>query len=118
MRARTIVAATVVVLAAACETVSDEPVDAALVELVEDQDAFDGRVVVTEGVVRRYDDPRHHWIEDADQHRVEIEPQELVADHVGDRVRVTGRFVFLEDQGRVLEADAVEMVGEGDAGKL
>ncbi|PWG61913.1 hypothetical protein DEM34_14410 [Spiribacter halobius] len=49
----------------------------------------------------------HYWIEDEDLNRVEIRPGERIAPYVGDRVRVTGRFSYAPDAGRVIEADAV-----------
>jgi hypothetical protein len=92
----------------------DVPTDVALVELVEDQEGYDGEVVTVEGVVRTYDSPRHHWIEDVDQHRVELEPQDLVAPHVGDEIRVTGRYSFRDDRGRLIEVDELEVIAEAD----
>jgi hypothetical protein len=94
---------------------ADGPVETALVELAEDQEGFDGRMVTTEGVVRTWDDPRHYWIEDADQHRVELDPQDLIAPHLGDEVRVTGRFTFRDDEGRRIAVDELEVLEEGVA---
>jgi hypothetical protein len=90
------------------------PSPVTLAELVEDQHGFDGDLVTVEGTVRSYDAPRHHWVEDADQHRVELEPQDLVAPHVGDRVRVTGRYSFRDDRGRLIEIDDLEILDPGD----
>jgi hypothetical protein len=102
-------------LAVGCgSTAPDVPTDVALVELVEDQEGYDGEVVTAEGVVRTYDSPRHHWIEDADQNRVELEPQDLVAPHVGDEIRVTGRYSFRDDRGRLIEVDDLEVIAEAD----
>jgi hypothetical protein len=99
-----------------CADASDgEPTTVELVELVEEQEGFDGRHVVARGVVRTYDDPRHYWIEDADQHRVELVPEELVSPHVGDEIEVTGRFTFRDDEGRRIAIEELEVLSDGDA---
>jgi hypothetical protein len=95
-------------------TTSPAPGPVTLAELVEDQHGFDGETVTVEGIVRSYDAPLHHWVEDADQHRVELEPQDLVAPHVGDRIRVTGRYTFRDDRGRLIEIDDLEVLEPGD----
>lgn len=78
-----------------------------LATLADYQQGYDGRDVVTEGVVRTFDDPRHYWIEDEDLNRVAIEPDSSVADRVGERVRVQGRFTASADAGRLIQAEAV-----------
>lgn len=83
---------------------------ASLAELARDQTGFDGELVVTEGVVRTYADPPHAWIEDAQQHRVELHPMRLVERHVGDEIRVTGRFTFREGEGRSIEVEQLELL--------
>jgi hypothetical protein len=104
---------TAAVLAGCGGSTSSSPSPVTLAELVEDQQGFDGDLVTVEGTVRSYDAPLHHWIEDADQHRVELEPQELVAPHVGDRVRVAGRYTFRDDRGRLIEIDDLEVLEVG-----
>lgn len=89
------------------------PDDVALVDLVVEQDAYDGDLVTTQGVVRTFDEPRHYWIEDDDQNRVELVPQDRVSPHLGDRIEVTGRFTFRDDEGRRIEVDQLEVLGEG-----
>jgi hypothetical protein len=86
------------------------PESVALAELVTEQDRYDGEQVVVDGVVRTYHDPVHHWIEDADLNRVELFPQAEVDPHVGDRVRVTGRFRFRDDEGRRIDVDDLEVL--------
>ncbi len=81
--------------------------EVSLANLADYQQGYDGRDVVTEGVVRTFDDPRHYWIEDDDLNRVAIEPDRSVADHVGERVRVQGRFSASPEAGRLIEAQAV-----------
>lgn len=83
-----------------------------LSELVEEHDRYEGEVVVAEGVVHTYDQPRHYWIEDAQVNRVEVVPAERIEDHVGDTVRVTGRFTFRDDEGRRISVDELEVVAE------
>ncbi|MEX1162758.1 MAG: hypothetical protein WEB03_04185 [Nitriliruptor sp.] len=110
-------AASLAVLAAlttACTSADQGPVDVAIVELVEDQDALHGRQVTTRGVVRSFDEPLHHWIEDEDQNRVELTPQELVSPHLGDRIEVTGRYTFRDDEGRRIAIEDLEVLDEGD----
>jgi hypothetical protein len=102
------------VLAGCGPTEPGSPREVTLEELVTDQEGHDGEVLTLEGVVRSYDAPVHHWIEDADQHRVELEPQDLVAPLVGEEVRVTGRYSFEEDRGRLLEIDDLEVLGPVD----
>lgn len=81
--------------------------EVSLANLADYQQGYDGRDVVTEGVVRTFDDPRHYWIEDDDLNRVAIEPESSVEDRVGERVRVQGRFTASGDAGRLIEAEAV-----------
>ncbi|MBD3895114.1 glucose-inhibited division protein B [Halomonas sp. ML-15] len=68
--------------------------------LASEGSAYDGQRVVTQGVVRRFDDPLHYWIEDQDLNRVELFPHEAVADHLGQQVRVSGTFRLGESGGR------------------
>jgi hypothetical protein len=105
---------TAAVLAGCGGATPTTPTSVTLAELVEDQHGYDGDLVTVEGTVRSYDAPLHHWIEDVDQHRVELEPQDLVAAHVGDLIRVTGRYSFREDRGRLIEVDDLEVVDPGD----
>lgn len=114
---RTIAALLLAATLSACSADAGSPREVTLAEVVADQEAHDGDVLTLEGVVRSYDAPVHHWIEDADQHRVELEPQDLVAPHVGEQIRVTGRYTFQDDRGRLLEIDELEVIGapEDDA---
>lgn len=102
-------------VALGCAGGASEPRAVSLAELVREQDAHDGATVIAEGTVQTYDEPRHYWIEDAEQHRVELFPHELVEDLVGHRVRVTGRFTFVDDRGRGIDIDELDVVSEPPA---
>lgn len=93
-----------------CAGGSPQPQAVSLAELATAHDAHDGSFVIAEGTVRTYDQPRHWWIEDAEQHRVELFPHELVEDLVGQRIRVTGRFTFHDDRGRGIDIDDLEVL--------
>jgi hypothetical protein len=113
---RSLVAGLALLFLAGCGSTEDgEPTPVTLVELAEDQEGHHGDLVVTEGVVRSFDEPLHYWIEDDDQHRVELVPMELIEPHLGDEIRVTGRFTFRDDEGRRIEVDELEVLTEGDA---
>lgn len=76
--------------------------------------AHDGRRVATQGVVRRFEEPLHYWIEDEDLHRVEIFPHDEIAPHLGQEVRVEGRFAFSPSEGRRLTLDRVTRLADRD----
>jgi predicted small lipoprotein YifL len=102
----------VAVSVAGCGLVTGGPHEVTPAELVEEQDRYDGEMVVVEGTVRTYDDPRHYWIEDDHPNRVELEPHEAAAPHVGERVRVQGEFSFQDDVGRIITVDELEVLDE------
>lgn len=85
------------------------PESVALVTLVAEQDRSGGERAIGEGVVRIYNDPVHYWIEGA-LNRVELFPQHEVSPHVGDRVRVTGRFRLRGYEGRRIDFDDLEIL--------
>lgn len=68
----------------------------------------DDRQVVTRGIVRRFEDPLHYWIEDEDLNRVEIFPHERIAPYLGEAVLVEGHFRFSATEGRRLTLVDVE----------
>ncbi len=76
-----------------------------LEQLAASAPAFDGELVETEGVVNRFDDPEHYWLEDEDINRVAVTPGASVRDHVGERLRVVGRFSYHQEEGRQIEID-------------
>lgn len=101
------------VLVAGCPADDGTPVEVSLAELVAEQQDFDGRTVQTQGIVRTFDDPRHYWIEDDLPNRVELQPDEVAEPHVGQEVRVTGRFSYADDRGRVIEVDEITPIRAG-----
>jgi hypothetical protein len=91
----------------------DQPPNAvSLATLVAEADAFDGRLVLTAGVVREFDETdalEHHFvIEDAAQNRVQLMPNSAVQPHVDAEVAVVGVFTFDEETGRRIEVDGIE----------
>lgn len=95
-----------------CAGGTTPPQAVSLADLVAEQDVYDGSVVIVEGTVQTHDQPRHSWIEDAEQHRVEVFTHDAVADLVGRRIRLTGRFTFRDDRGRGIDIDELEVLGE------
>ncbi|WP_157933863.1 hypothetical protein [Alloalcanivorax mobilis] len=88
---------------------SEAPQAAPLHLLASDPETYQDTLVVTTGVVRTFAEPRHYWVEDKDLNRVEIRPMERVADHVGERVSVTGTFHFAANKGRWIDAETVTL---------
>lgn len=89
------------------------PAQVTLETLVDEQEDWSGRQVVVEGVVAVADDPRHHWVEDGDQHRVELigVPGDQLDVLLGRPVRVGGRFDFTEGRGRTIDVDQLDATG-------
>lgn len=87
------------------------PVDVELSRLAAEQEVYDGDTVVAEGNVRAIrdqpDTELYYVLEDADNNRVRLLPQELAAEHEGGRVRVRGVFEFDSGQGRLLQVENV-----------
>lgn len=112
---RRLVAGLLVVVLAGCGAGLALPTDVGLDVLVQEQEAWDGRLVVVQGVVAGTDDPvLHHWVQDEAQNRVALLPDdEAYADLVGATVRVEGRYRFLDDRGRVIEVDRLEVLDGG-----
>jgi len=90
------------------------PRETPLAVLATDSEALDGSRVVTEGVVRHFEEPLHYWIEDEDLNRVELFPHEAIAPHLGERVRVEGAFAFSREEGRRLTLERVEVLATAD----
>lgn len=91
-----------------CAGCTETAVSVPLEILVSQQTSFDGRRVRTSGTVREFPSPHHVWIEDAALNRVELRPAERLAERVGQRVEVVGRFSFAPDVGRRIELESVE----------
>lgn len=70
--------------------------------LVNNPADFDDRKIVTQGVVRHFNDPLHYWIEDEYLNRVEIFPHQEIAPYLGETVEVEGQFHFSPHEGRRL----------------
>ncbi|MGR4068709.1 glucose-inhibited division protein B [Halomonas sp. LR3S48] len=95
---------------AACSDSSGEVREASLAVLVDQAEQLDGFRVATQGTVRYFEDPLHYWIEDEDLNRVEIFPQERIAPHLGETVRVVGDFEYSPSKGRRLTLESIEPV--------
>ncbi len=93
-----------------CGSDAGTPVQLQLADLARFAEDYDGRRVQTTGTVRSHPDPEHYWIEDDALNRVSVEPQSALAPHVGERVRVVGRFRFSREEGRAIEAATVEVI--------
>ena len=76
--------------------------EVSLAMLTENAAHFDNNQVITRGIVRRFEEPLHYWIEDEDLNRVELFPQEQAALHLGEAVSVQGYFRFSATEGRRL----------------
>ncbi|UXZ54273.1 glucose-inhibited division protein B [Halomonas sp. 7T] len=87
-----------------------ESVEVPLTILANNPAAFDDKHIITQGVVRHFNDPLHYWIEDEGLNRVEIFPHEQIAPHLGDAVTVEGQFHFSSDEGRRLTLTRVEQL--------
>ncbi|MBA6411795.1 glucose-inhibited division protein B [Parahaliea sp. F7430] len=70
--------------------------------LVASQSDYDDSQVITTGVVRRFEEPLHYWIEDEDLNRVEVFPHDKIAPYLGEVVELEGRFLFSATAGRRL----------------
>ncbi len=96
--------ATLVLTAPACA--SARPADVTLVTLSAEQEAYNGRVVVTEGVVVAVrdapDEEPYYVLQDDAQNRVLLVPSVWPADHEGEVVSVTGVFQIDPNSGRKL----------------
>ncbi len=75
--------------------------------LAAQEDAYQDKLVRTQGVVRMFEPPRHYWLEDHESNRVGLEPAELAAPLLGQVVRVVGCFTFDEQQGRVIRIQEI-----------
>lgn len=101
------------VLFAGC---SDDPApleQATLVELVGEQDDYDGRRVEAVGVVRRFGEAEgaarlHFVVEDQQKNRVALVPNDAAEPYVGTEVVVVGVFRFSEERGRRLEIERID----------
>lgn len=107
-----LLAAVTPLLLSAC---SDEsgPVEATLAELVAKQEDYDGRLVQTGGVVRRFGEAEgatrlHYVVEDEEPNRVALVPNDVAEPYTEQEVVVVGRFRFSEEEGRSIEVERIE----------
>lgn len=84
----------------ACDT---DPQEVSIAQLARQQRDYDGRVVLTLGVLRSHDSPRHYWIADAADNRVELLSRDDLSPHTGRTLTVQGRFRYTADLGRRIE---------------
>ncbi len=91
-------------LATACAPT--RPIEVTLATLAAEQEAYDGRTVITQGaVVQARDAPGdepYHVLQDGSQNRVRLVPSGWARDHESEVVSVTGVFRFVPDSGREL----------------
>ena len=104
-----------IVALAAMAGCSDRQRELSLGQLARQQSAYDGRDVITTGVLRTHDQPRHYWIADPADHRVELISQEDLAPMVGLKLRVRGRFRYDPARGRRIQVDHVSVRMHTDA---
>lgn len=107
MSARILSVVALVTLLAGCEAEQPPATEIALDKLVDSAPRYDGERVVTSGVVSTHPDLDHYWIEEDERYRVGVRPRSAVSSHLGERVRVTGRFTYSGDEGRWLQAERV-----------
>ena len=105
-----LMAAALMVLALVSGCRGQQSVEVPLTILANNPAAFDDKQIVTQGVVRYFNDPLHYWIEDEDLNRVEIFPHQQIAPFLGDAVEVEGHFRFSSSEGRRLTLVRVEPV--------
>ena len=81
------------------------PVKTTLSALSEVQKDFDGRLVMVSGTLRKFDMPRHYWIENDALDRVALEGSINLAPLVSQTVTVRGMFRYDSEAGRRIEVD-------------
>jgi hypothetical protein len=88
-------------------------VAATVAELTTNQGAYDGRRVETVGIVRRFGAAEgatrlHYVVEDQQQNRVAIVPNDVAERYTSQEVSVVGSFRFTEQEGRRLEIERID----------
>ena len=106
-RTRLVFLAALVTPLLGCSSGSAEPRELALVDLKRFAERYDGERVAATGVVQRFEDPLHYWIEGPKGNRVAIVPVERVREHLDSEVRVVGAFTYDRTQGRRIEPESV-----------
>lgn len=96
----------------ACGNDPGTAAEVALAEIASRQQVYDGRTLRVRGTVRGFHDPRHYWLEDDDRNRVGLEPEELIAPHLGREVTIVGRYSFAHDRGRRITITSIDPFDE------
>ncbi|MGR2740148.1 hypothetical protein ACUY1T_17025 [Billgrantia sp. Q4P2] len=109
-KCRGVMAGLALLALAACSDSTGEVREVSLAVLVNQAEQLAGSRVATQGTVRHFENPLHYWIEDEDLNRVEIFPQERIAPHLGETVRVVGDFEYSPTEGRRLTLESIEPV--------
>lgn len=108
-----LLAAAALLLAAACGG-EREPVTVPLSRLVAERESYEGRRVETRGTVEAFGEEgatRHYVVADARANRVQLLPEDAVAEHVGREVIVVGEFGFDEQSGRFIWVERIRTAG-------
>lgn len=89
-----------------------------LEDLASEMDAYDGQEVTTHGLVSEFDEDdgalaRHFVVQDAEDNRVQLLPDEQAEPHVGSMVEVVGEFELDPQRGRLLHVESIEAVSDG-----
>lgn len=83
-----------------------QPRELALHVIVMEAQSLDGHLVKTAGVVRRFEDPLHYWIEDGMRNRIGLEGQDLHL-YLEQDVIVLGVFRIQAERGRYIEISQI-----------
>lgn len=101
-------------LSNACSSRENGPLAVSLAQLAADEGAYDRHEVITQGIVRQFEDTDgtvYDIIEDGRSNRVELEPTSAAGAYVGQQVSVIGTFHFDDQQGRSIRVERVSAVG-------
>jgi hypothetical protein len=85
-----------------------DPIDVSLARISANASDYHGKLVRLEGTVVGFENPEHYVIEDGQQNRVQLLPNELARPFVGEQATVVGRFTFSDTQGRRLAVTWME----------
>ena len=85
-----------------------------LARLAADEGTYDGRAVMTQGIVRQFEDADgdgkvYYLIEDGRPNRVELAPASAAGAYVGQEVDVIGTFHFDDQRGRSITIQRVSV---------
>lgn len=87
----------------------DSPRQLTLEQLSQQQSHYDGRLVTTSGILRRFEPPLHYWLEDDSLNRVALDTDNPRDDWVGRKIAVTGRFGYGAQTGRRIEVSRISL---------